>query len=174
MDLIAGALQLHGKYTGKRLNLEFNLLGFSPDDGDPHNGRDTGFFYSGFSKSRTLVLSQNWIFDQYDNLDEQAAASGAGLLMTDVYAGISVGTGWELFAVLGYGMILESKYANGGNTIGTEFDAGAVWTPYPGIRLIALGGVLAPGRAGAAFENEISLIATDPMYYFQGAVEAAF
>ena len=174
MDILAGALQLHGAFSLHKASLEMNLLAFSPDDGDPHNGLDTGFQYSGFSKSRTLVLSQNWIFDQYNNLDEKAAASRAGLFLADLYARFPLGKGFELFGVLGFGMVLEEKFANQGQTLGTEIDAGLNWYPYTNTRLIALGGVLVPGRAGAAFRNEIVLDATDPLYYFQGAIEVSF
>ena len=174
MDLLAGAMQLHGAFSLNKASLEMNLLAFSPDDGNPHNGLDTGFQYSGFSRSRTLVLSQNWIFDQYDNLDEMAAASRAGLFLMDLYARLPLGKGFELFGVLGYGMVLEERYANRGQTLGTEIDVGLFWYPYTNTRLAALGGVLVPGKAGAAFRNEISLDATDPMYYFQGAIEVSF
>ncbi len=174
MDLLAGALQVHGALTIMGVDMEANLLAFTPDDGDPHNGLDTGFHYSGFSKSRTFVLSQNWIFDQYDNLDEAAAASRAGLFLVDLFASLPLGKHTELFGVLGYGMVLEDRFANRGRSLGTEIDAGVFWYPYPNTRLVGFGGVLVPGRAGGAFRNEIALGATDPLYTFQAAAEMSF
>jgi hypothetical protein len=175
LDLLAGAAQIHGIVHLDRITLELNLLAFSPEDGDLYNGRDTSFDYSGFSKSRTLVLSENWLYDQFNNLDEQAAASKAGLFLADLFGRLGLTEGLELFAVLGYGMVLETRFSNGGRTVGTEIDVGLFWHPSPHVRLTALGGILAPGTAGGAFRNELgSLRDTDPMYYFQGAIEVNF
>lgn len=174
LDLLAGALQLHGKTRLGVMDLEANLLAFSPDDGDPYNGADSGFRYSGFSRSRTLLLSQNWILDQYNNLDEKAAEAGAGMFLADVFAHLPVVSTLEVFAVAGYGMALASRYVNGGQTIGTEVDAGLLWEPYKNTQVIAVGGTVLPGRAGAALLNEIDLDALDPIYYFQAALAVNF
>ena len=175
MDVLAGALQVRGGLESDTLSIEGNLVAFSPDDGDPYNGRDTAFRYSGYCKSRTLLLSENRLFDQFDNLDERAAGSGAGLLIADLYTGTDLTKGPALFAVVGYGTVLEGRYANGGRTIGVETDAGIVWRPYSHTKLTALGGALVPGRAGGAFVNELgSLRGEDPMYFFQAALEVSF
>jgi len=174
LDLIAGAVQLHGRTRLGAAALEANLLAFSPDDGDPYNGVDSEFRYSGFSRSRTLLLSQNWILDQYNNLDEKAAEAGAGMFLADVFAHLPVVPSLEVFGVVGYGMALEPRYVNGGRTVGTELDGGILWQPYPNTQVIAVGGTVMPGGAGAALLNEINLAALDPIYYFQAALAVSF
>ena len=175
LDILAGAVRLHGSHTWNRTQFTFNALVFTPDDGDPLNALGSGFTYSGFARSRTLVLSENWLYDQYDNLDERAAAAGAGMFLVDLFAKHRLGQGFELFGVVGYGMVLEPRFANNGRTIGTEIDAGVFWHVYPSVRFTALGGTVLPGRAGSAFLNELgSLEATDPIFYFQGAINVWF
>lgn len=175
MEILAGAVQAHAGLGLERVSVEANVVAFSPDDNDPYNGRDTAFRYSGFCGSRTFILSENALFDQFDNLDERAAASGAGLVLADLYAGACLTESLELFAVLGYGTVLEDRYANGGHTIGLEADLGLVWQPYDHTRLTTLGGTVVPGRAGGAFVNELgSLEGDDPMVYFQAALEVSF
>jgi hypothetical protein len=173
LDLLAGAVQIHGRSRVAGAVVETNLLALSPD-GDPYNGADTGFSYSGFSRSRTLLLSQNWILDQHNNLDRKAAEAGAGLFLADLFVRVPVATGLDVFGVLGYGMALEPRHVLGGRTIGTEVDAGLFWTPYPGTRMMFVGGAVFPGRAGAALQNEIDLAACDPIYYFQAALAVTF
>jgi hypothetical protein len=174
LDILAGALQIHGSFSIGRAALESNLLFLSPDDGDPHNGLDTGFQYSGLSKSRTLILTQNWIMDQYDNLDEKAAISKAGALIASVFCRLPLAKTLEAFGVTGYGMVLEKRFAGGGRTLGAELDAGLFWHLAEAARVIVLGGVFVPGEAGGALQNEILLTADDSMYYSQAAVEVTF
>ena len=174
LDLIAGAAQVHGSFAISNAEFETNAFFFTPDDSDPNNDVDTSFDYSGLSRSRTLVLTQNWIFDQYNNLDETAASSKAGYFLVDLFTRYPLAKGLEIFNVVGHAIVLKNRYANEGSTVGTEVDVGLFWYPYPKTRLMALGGVVVPGHAGAAFRNEISLTATDPMYYFQGASEIFF
>ncbi len=174
LDLLAGALQLHGRLQVGTATVEANFLAFSPDDGDPYNGVDSEFQYSGFSRSRTLLLSQNWILDQYNNLDEKAAEAGAGMFLGDLFTHVPVATGLEVFGVVGYGMVLETSYVLGGRTIGTEVDAGLLWEPYPNVQMVFVGGTVLPGRAGSALQNEINLSECDPIYYFQAALAVRF
>lgn len=175
MEILAGACQARAGLGLKRVSIEANVVAFTPDDADPYNGRDTAFRYSGFCRSRTFFLSENALFDQFDNLDERAAASGAGLLLADLYAAANLTDSLKLFAVVGYGSVLEDRYANGGHTIGLETDLGIVWQPYSHTKLTALGGAVVPGRAGGAFQNELgSLAGDDAMVYFQAALEVSF
>jgi len=174
MDLLAGAVQVHGRVQAGKAGLETNFLFLSPDDGDPYNGVDSAYQYSGFSRSRTLLLSQNWILDQYNNLDEKAAAAGAGVFLADLFGHYPVAAGLDLFGVVGYEMALESQYVLGGRTIGTEFDAGVIWRPYHNTQIVAVGGTVLPGAAGAALVNEIDLASCDPIYYFQAALAVTF
>ncbi len=174
LDLVAGAMQAHGRFLVGKATVEANLLAFSPNVGDPYDGVDSEFRYSGFSRSRTLLLSQNWILDQYNNLDEKAAEAGAGMFLADLFAHIPVTTGLELFGVVGYGMALEPQHVEGGRTIGTELDAGIFWRPYHNTQIIAVGGTVLPGGAGAALLNGIDFSKRDPIYYFQAALAVTF
>ncbi len=174
-SVVAGAVQTRARYEMEKGYLEAGLVAFSPDDADPYNGRDTSFRYSGYSKSRTYLLSENKLLDQYDNLDERAAASKAGWLLLDLAAGWKLRPSIELFNVLGYAMTYQKKYANGGQQVALEYDAGLTWHLYEDLFATLLGGVLVPGRAGGAFYNELAdLRERDPIFYFQGMVLVSF
>jgi hypothetical protein len=55
-----------------------------------------------------VLLSEDWLQDRYDNIDERAAAQGAGLSLTDVQlTGRVPFMHLEIFAIAGYGMVLE-------------------------------------------------------------------
>jgi hypothetical protein len=174
-SVLAGALQTRARLSLAKGYLEAGLVALSPDDADPYNGRDTSFRYSGYSKSRTYLLSENKLLDQYDNLDERAAASKSGWLLAEVAGGWQVRPSVELFNVLGYAMVFQKKYANGGQSVAMEYDAGLTWHLYEDLYATLVGGVLVPGRAGGAFTNELAdLRARDPIFYFQGMVLVNF
>ncbi|MDP8257708.1 MAG: hypothetical protein P9M14_18330 [Candidatus Alcyoniella australis] len=175
VDLLAAAGQLGFTADWRVLELRIGALAFSADDGDPYNLTDNAFDYSGVSRSRTVLLTEDWLQDRYDNLDERAAAQGAGLLVSDVQVTGRPVSGLELFAVAGYGMVFQERNVGDDPELGIETDLGARIELYgESVALTVLGSALLPGAAAAALSNEIDLEATETLWNVQGAFEIAF
>jgi len=175
VDLLAGAAQLRAEVGWDRVDVGIGALALTPDDGDPYNLTDGGFDYSGFSKSRTVILSQNWLQDTYDNIDERAAAQKAGLFLADAEVVGRVAGGLSVFAIAGYGLVLEDRHVGGDPKLGLEADGGVRMDMYgERVRLTLMGGALFPGRAAAALSNEIDTEATRTLWNVQGAFEIFF
>jgi hypothetical protein len=152
-----------------------HLVALTSDDGDRYDQYDTGYTYSGKSIGRTLFLSENWMLDQYDNLDERAAAQRAGLFMADQEIGVNLTETFRLYGIVGYGMALDADNVNSDRTLATEADLGLSWAPVrPYVNFTLIGGGLWPGRTGALLQNEIDLDATVPIYHGQAMMELAF
>ncbi len=174
VDLLGGAAQFRVELARGRFSVDAGALVITPDE-DPHDLTDNSFDYSGFSKSRCVVLSQNWLQDTYNNLDERAAAQKAGLLLTDIELDAGIAGGLALFAIAGYGMVLEDSHLSDGPELGTEADAGIRADMYGGrVRLTLMGGAVLPGKAAAALSNEIDTEATQTLWNVQSAFEIFF
>ena len=176
-DRLGGATQLGVAWTvaGGPVVFDWNLLAFTGDDGDRYDNYDSGFYYSGWSKSNTIMLTENWVRDQYDNLDERVAEQSAGMFVADQELSVFATESVRLMAIAGYGMVLDDTNTGDDRTIGTEVDLGVEWTPYQRhVSLLLMGGSLFPGGAGAKVTNEIDLDATDPVYLGQGAMRIVF
>lgn len=175
VDMFGYAGQLHFSAQPEPVRIDVNALFLSADDGDRNDLLDTGFTYSGWSKSATLLLSENELQDQYDNLDERIAAQRAGLLLVDGRVGVTVVETLELFAIGGYGRAVETANLDDDAAVGTEGDLGLTWTPYlPYVSFTVLGGGLWPGKSGAVVKNEIDLTATDTIYHGQALMKLTF
>lgn len=155
---------------------DWNALIFSEDDGDHYDQYDTSFPYSGWSKSRTVLLSENWMRDQYDNLDERASAQGAGLFLIDQDMHIHATQELAFLIIAGYAMVLQNKHTDKDDkTIGTETDIGIEWALYEKhVMFTLLGGALFPGGTGSVLQNEIDMERRHTIWHAQGAVELAF
>lgn len=155
---------------------DWNALVFSADDGDHYDQYDTSFPYSGWSKSRTLLLSENWIRDQYDNLDERAATQGAGLFLIDQDMHIHATQDLAFFIIVGYEMVLQNEHTDRQDkTIGTETDIGIEWALYEKhVMFTLLGGAVFPGGTGSVLLNEIDMERRHTLWHAQGAVELKF
>lgn len=168
LDLLGGAAQVSFLIPFNKVFLRTNALALTADDGDRNDTLDTGFVYSGKSGSRTLLLTENWLLDQYDNLDEYAAAQRAGLFVVDQQISVRAGEGLEVFGIVGYGMALDGANLDDERSLGLEGDLGLTYHLYKNhVQLTALGGGLWPGGAGALLKNEIDGGAKDPQYHGQ-------
>lgn len=175
VDLFGYAAQIGVLAEWTKANLRGNALFFSGDNGDRADLLDTGYTYSGWSKSATLLLSENELQDQYDNLDERVARQHAGMLLADVRAGYLPIESLELFGVVGYGRAIQTDELADDATVGVEGDLGLTWTPYaPYVSFTVLGAGLWPGESGAAVRNEIDLAAKDPIYGGQALMDIKF
>jgi hypothetical protein len=176
VDLAAGAAEIGvGVYAGP-FTFNTTLLAFTADDGDPNDQYNTAFAYSGKPTAKTLMLTRNWLYDQYDSLDLRAAAQGAGFFLADEEIRFSpVAEVLDLFGVAGYGRVLDTTNLGDDPTVGIEGDLGLQWYLYDRrVTFTLLGGGLWPGGASARLKNEIDLDARDPIYYGQGNMEIRF
>jgi hypothetical protein len=175
VDRFAFAAQIHEDLRTTHWAWATNLLWLSADDGDKNDLLDTSFAYSGFSKSATLLLSENELQDQYDNLDERIAAQGAGMFLADTRVAFVPFEALQLFGIAGYGSVLESKNLDDDPMVGLELDGGLQVDFYRGVaQFTVVGGALLPGASGAVVKNEIDLTATDPIYHGQALMRLSF
>ncbi len=175
VDYLAASAQLGARFDIRPVFLRYNALVFTADDGDKHDQYNTGFHYSGLSKSKTMVMSLNWMHDQYDNLDERAAAQGAGLALFDQEASLALAESVKLITIIGVGMTLDGTHTNDSTYLGTEAHAGVEWAMYDQhVAFTLLGGGLMPGKAAAVLKNKIDLDATESMGVAQAAMNVQF
>lgn len=174
VDIFAWAAQLGLTLNWEKISVRLGALALSSDD-DPNNLYDSGFIYSGFSKSPTVLLSKNGIQETYDNLDKRAAAQGAGLLLADLQLTGRVTDGLSIFGIVGYGIVLEDEYLSDDANLGLETDVGVTLKLYGDyVKFTLLGATLFPGKAAAALSNEIDREATQTLWNIQGAFELSF
>ncbi|MHA1569660.1 MAG: hypothetical protein ACTSXZ_09320 [Alphaproteobacteria bacterium] len=175
VSYLAGAGQVQLWHRFDHFRPRASVVFISADDGDRYDQYDTGYLYSGKSLSSTMMLTENWLYDQYDNLDERAAAQGAGLGLIDVDLSLLPVESLDIFVTYGYGRVLDTTNLDDDPTIGHEVDLGVFWQAVMhrvGFSLV--GGGLFPGGSGARLQNEIDLEARDPIYHLQGAMTLSF
>lgn len=170
-----GAAQLGFSLALQAVGFDWNFMTFTADDGNRYDQSDTGFVYSGWSKGRTVLLTENWLRDQYDNLDETAAAQEAGFFVADQDFSIHATQNFTIMIIAGYAIVTDDTNTHGNLTIGTEVDGGVEWRLY-GDHVVfnLLSGALFPGESGAMLKNDIDTEATDPIYHGQGSMKISF
>lgn len=175
VDLLAAAVQAGLAINWWPVGWDWRVLAFTADDGDKFDQYETGFRFSGWSKSRTMILSLNELHDQYNNVDESVAAQGAGLFLADQELSYSVIEGLRVFAIAGAGMTLDDTHTGGESYLGAEGHLGVEWSVYDDLASFQLvGGGLLPGKAAAMLKNEIDREATDAMGAVQASMEVSF
>ncbi len=175
VEYVAGAAQLGVDLDLRPVGLAYNFLAFTADDGNKYDLYDTGFHYSGWSKSRTMIMSQNWLQDQYTNLDERIAAQGAGLFLFDQDLSLALGPSVSLLTILGLGMTFDDTHTGGESYLGTEGHLGVEWAPYQDhVTFILMGGGMVPGKAASMLKNEIDREATDNVVQVQASMTLDF
>ncbi|MBZ0272882.1 hypothetical protein K8I61_12660 [bacterium] len=176
VSILAAASQLGLTLTFGAVTLEERALAFTSDDGDRQDQYDTAFSsYSGWSKSRTMILTLNWLSDHYDNIDERAAAQGAGLVVADQSVKLDLGHAFRLLLVGGAGWLLDGAATDDELYLGVEGQIGLEFAPYEEHVLFHLiGGGMLPGRAGAMLVNEIDQGETEPLGQAQGSMIIRF
>ena len=176
--MFAWAAQAHlDRALPRRLELAGNLLLLSPDDAYPGNGYDHTFFYSGKSRSSTLMLTEDEIRDWYDNLDERFGSreggfvrNRAGLALADIKATWSATADLELGFVAGTAFVLRPENALDNLWAGLELDIVPTYRLADSALLAAGLGLLLPGPAASAILNGIDRRATDPVVWFELAL----
>ena len=118
-----------------------------------------------------MIMSQNWLQDQYDNLDERVAAQDAGLFLFDQDLSVALGGSVRLLTILGAGMALDDTHTGGESYLGAEGQLGVEWAPYENhVTFILMGGGMLPGKAASMLKNEIDREATDTLGQVQGSM----
>ncbi|MCB1152602.1 hypothetical protein KDL45_03045 [bacterium] len=175
VDIMAGAAQLVLDYRFPVIGTRTAVLYFSGDDGDRYDQNDTGFEYSGWSKSRTMLLSENRLYDRYDNLDERAAAQKAGLVLADEEFSVRFADSLRCFAILGAGFTRDGANTDGETFLGGEGHLGVEFAPYDGhASFLLMGGGLLPGKAASQLQNEINRDSQDPIGSMQASMSLSF
>ncbi len=180
-DTTAWALQAWGEFTAGAFRAEVNQLLLSPDDSHDRNASNHAFFYSGKSRSRTLLLSENEIRDMGFNLDERLAESRGkffvirpGYSLTDAAFSYDVKGFFVPTLIVGTGFVLEKDNAMGGQMVGVEMDLDLEFRYKEILSFHLVGGVLVPGRAAAVFVNDFDRDATENQYVFETSLSVYF
>ncbi len=159
----------------------FNLLMLSADDATDRNPSNHGFFYSGKSRSRTIMLTEDEIRDRGANLDEAIGEErGAfkvirpGLVVVDGWMSYDVADVFRPALIVGAGMVLEPENALDGTMIGIEADLDLELYYKEMLSFHLIGGLLIPGSAGAAFVNLSDREATNTQYMLETSLSVMF
>lgn len=180
-ETIAWALQAYAKLNTKGFGLEFNQLILSGDDKYDRNKTNHGFFYSGKSRSRTLILSENDIRDIGGNLDERLGERRGkfnvirpGLSITDITLCYKVADYFSPALIIGAGFVLEKDNALGGQMVGIETDLDLKFSYKNIVDFHLIGGLLYPGKAAAAFVNSFDKQETNIQYMLETSLSVSF
>jgi hypothetical protein len=178
---LAWALQAFADFNVERLSIQFNQLVLSADDRYDRNGTNGAFFYSGKSRSRTLILSEDEIRDQGYNLDELLAQRRnsfnlvrAGLSLTDVTVSYNIHDIFVPALILGAGFVLEPGNAMDSQRVGIETDLDLEFRYKDVLSFHLIGGLLFPGGAAAAYVNMYDLHSTNTQYMLEASLAVAY
>jgi hypothetical protein len=176
---VAWALQAGARYelSRPRLDMTWNLLALSPDDAHEGNTTNHAFLYSSKSRSATLMLTEDELRNWYDALDRRMGTyeggfymHRAGLLVTDVKAAWTLHRFFQAALVVGAAAALKPTNALDSGFIGVETDALLTFPANEHLSATIAGGLLVPGKAGAALINRIRLDATDPIVMVEASL----
>lgn len=178
---LAWALQAFAQFDVENLGIGLNQLVLSADDRHNRNSTNKGFYYSGKNRSRTLLLTENGIRDVGGNLDEAVSeprgefyVTRPGLSVTDLTLSYNIGGFFIPAVVVGLGFVLEPENALGGKMIGVETDLDLEFVYRDLLSFHLIGGLLMPGKAGAALVNTYDREATRTQYMFLTSVSVSF
>ncbi len=167
-------------------NLDFlfdlNFMATSADDKYDGNNINGAWFYSGKSRSRTMILTEDETRDRGGNIDElmsdrRHGDSGkyylnrAGMSLVDVTVGIQYKDFFRPRFTLGAAWVLNSDNALGSSFAGMEADLHLEFMYKKYLSVDFVGSVLLPGAAAAAFVNTTdNRESVDTIYQFQTSV----
>lgn len=177
----AWALQAYATFTAEKFEAEINQLILSADDGSDRNGSNGAFFYSGKSRSRTLILTEDEIRDTGANLDEGLGEGRGkfhlarpGLSITDAALSYRITDYFAPTFIIGAGFVLEADNALGGKMIGVECDLDLKFSYKNIIDFHVIGGLLMPGHAAGAYFNEYDHDSKRLQYMLESSLSATF
>lgn len=151
--------------TGQRI--KFGGLWLSPDSGIAGDGVESSFFWSGTSKSASILLTENERQDRYDNLDERWATTygpfirqPAGYQLVDLEFTQGFGDVTATLSVA-HAMNLNPDFRGGHRQMGTEYTAILDWHFAADWRMGLDAFLLSPGAGGGFGFNGIDQAAQD-------------
>ena len=183
-----GTFDLRQPLLGDRLALLLHLNTMTLSGDDDHDGNDVNgaFFYSGKSRSRTMLLTEDDLRDRGGNLDERLAERRhgdagkfyvirPGLTVTDLSIGLdALGFFRPLVTVAG-AWVLNPENALGGSFVGMETDLHLEFYYREYLSFDLVGTYLLPGAAAAALVNSTGdREALDPIFQVQGVATLWF
>jgi hypothetical protein len=175
VGILAYAGQVNLDMDWRPVRARVNGMVFSGEN-QPNSVTQHNYLYSGWSRSSTLMLSENKLQDQYNNLDEVAAEARAGMALVDARVGYLPLASVEIFATGGWGRVMAAGPLDSRDpTIATEVDLGVTWQPYGPVASFTIAGIgLWPGKSGAFLVNEINLYECRPIYNAQAQMQIKF
>lgn len=182
-----GSLDWH-QPLGKDLafRLQFNQLALSGDDDHDGNDFNGAWFYSGKSRSRTMILTEDELRDRGGNIDERLAERRhgdrgkfwlvrPGLSVTDLSLGLDVADFFKPLLTLGTAFTLNPDNALGSRFVGFETDLHLEFVYRKYLSFDLVGSYLLPGKAAAAFVNRTGdRGATDGIWQIEASLIAWF
>lgn len=166
--------------------LQFNQMLLSGDDDHDGNAFNGAWFYSGKSRSRTMLLTEDELRDRGGNIDERLAERRhgdrgkfyvvrPGLSVTDLSLGLDL---WDFFKPLltvGAAFTLNPDNALGSRFVGFETDLHLEFVYGRYLSFDLVGSYLLPGKAAAAFLNRTgNRDRTDAIWQAQAVLTAWF
>jgi len=182
-----GSLDWHQPLRkGLAFRLQFNQLLLSGDDDHDGNDFNGAWFYSGKSRSRTLILTEDELRDRGGNIDERLAERRhgdrgkfwlvrPGLSVTDLSLGLDVADFFKPLLTLGGAFTLNPDNALGSRFVGFETDLHLEFVYRQYLSFDVVGSYLLPGKAAAAFVNRTGdRTATDGVWQIEASLIAWF
>lgn len=169
---------------GYRINwFSFRLSGAVLSADDDKLGNDSlAFVWSGKRPGMSILLSENHIRDLGDNLDEKVSSYDGFFWNTQAgIGGADLGLYFHPLDSLTVGLVsaglwvLNPERALGGKLVALEEEIVLRFVAFEErLDLHLIGGVLIPGKAGAAFVNAIDREATELVGFLQAGVTMRF
>jgi len=162
--------------------LDLNVLAISADDDWDGNTRNGAWLYSGKSRSRTLILTEDELRDRGGNIDELVSdrrnadkgkfwLNRAGLTVADVSFGLLHKNFFKPMVTIGAGWALNDRNALGASFVGLEADLHLEFLYKKYLSVDIAGTTFLPGKAAAAFVNKGPFPgAVDPVYQLEASV----
>ena len=184
---LASGAQIYILDDASRLGWGLNLLVLSPDNSADKDGINYGFLYSGKSKSRTILFTEDEIRDKGDNLDERIGERVGGFSYNGNFflmrSGFALLDGSILYRItdklgssltVGVASALQEKNTLNSIFLGTETTLLIRYKISDLIVFDLANSVLIPGAGLSAYINNIDREATDPMYSLESALNVVF
>ena len=180
-ETTAWATQGWVSFFWEGLEIHLNNLELSPDDEYDRNKTNHAFIYSGKSRSRTILLSEDEIRDRGHNLDEALAEKRGkfyllrpGYSLSDLTVAYQVADFFKPAFIAGAATVIEKQNALDGILVGVETDLDLQFTYKEILDFHFIGGLLVPGEAAAAYVNLYDRKATNIQFMLETSLSVVF
>lgn len=177
---LGGALQGFTHFKRGRKELAFNLFVLSPDDRYDRNGWNFAFHYSGKTRSRTIILTEDEIRDRGDNMDERISraennffVARSGFALLDGSLSYKLRENLTSTLTVGVAATLLNKNSLGEHFVGAETNL-IVEYSRNNVSLVMANGVIVPGGVASASFNTVDMEKARPIYMLEISLNVAF